>query len=167
MNLEAKILRKSVKSLSAGKTMVSFLVYNRGEERWLSAFTDSKTPQDTIDTLRLLGEGDKAAFEIKEVPKGDKTYYNIVSVVMVKDIRDEAPAEPEAPQFQPDGHGGQRRAFQDAPDSMVIAFAKDGAVRLSKDGDTPEEFVNKVFIIYGGLKAILAGLYEADEPTGE
>jgi hypothetical protein len=108
-----------------------------------------------------LVEGMFAEFDvIPNVSKTDgKTYLNIVGATPVTQLREDVPAEsPPSNRLE-----SPKQYHQDAPDSMILSYAKDGAIRLSKDVDTPDEFVRKVFIIYGGLKAILAETYNLSE----
>jgi hypothetical protein len=146
MTVIGRIKQKTVKN-----ERVSLLV----GETWISAFinAESKVPAEVKETLRELIVGDQAEFECVEnvSKKTGTTYLNIVGVMRVKDVHDdiESPVRPDGKQ--------ERKVHGDAPDSMILSYAKDGAIKLLPEGSSSSTFLDYVEVIYKGMKKILAG----------
>ena len=152
--IEGKIKRKSVKATQYGDR-VSFMV----GATWISAFSNDKKLNDVSKgLLKDLKEGDEAMFTIveNEGRSGEK-YLNITDILRVD--RESGPPDYDDEEAQPGGlkpQGGQRHKG-DAPDSMLLSYAKDGAIALVVPGETAGSLVDNIRTIYLGLKAILAG----------
>ena len=156
--IEGKIKRKSVKATQYGDR-VSFMV----GATWISAFSNDKKLNDVSKgLLKDLKEGDEAIFTIVENEgKSGEKYLNITDILRID--RESGPPDYEGEEeVRPGGHqqqGGQRHKG-DAPDSMLLSYAKDGAIALVKPGETAGSLVDNIRTIYLGLKAILAGEWQ-------
>jgi hypothetical protein len=152
MTMTGKISRKKVDNYAWGDK-ITFLVNGK----WISALVKkgSPPPAETMELLRSLQEGDEAQFEVVESPnKTDPSkppYLNVTGIVRVDRMDAEV-----APASQPDGNAGKH--YNDAPDSMILSYAKDGAIAICQGEKVGTEvFLSVVKGIYLGMKSILAG----------
>lgn len=158
MTVSGKILRKKVTPGQWGNSIM-FVVLDHGQERMVSCF-DNKLTEGAKSILQALVEGMYADFEVVESPskKGDgKIYLNITSAMPITQLREDVPASGgETPaEVQP---GGQPKAYhQDAPDSMILSYAKDGAIALIIPGESTDDLLAQIEALYKGMKSILAG----------
>ena len=113
-----------------------------------------RSDPDNLAFIQGLKVEDEVSFDwdFEENKKNpNRPYRTIVGATPVSDVGKEKPAKPQEPK-EPKSN---RTDY--APDSMILSYAKDGAVALTVAGDSPETFLIKAQKIYYGLKSILAG----------
>ena len=142
-NVSAKILRKKVDDGSFGTKRYSFMIAYQGENKWVSAFADpKKMPPDVIETLRGLGEGDRAEFALVENPSkdGQKVYLNIVGVVRETQLREDEASPVEIPS------GGKKVEHRDSRDEMMrMSYCKDLMIAFPDEGEA--DLMGRVVIV--------------------